>query len=107
MEEQLLTTTDLEKFYLQAKPALALLFIGSQKETYASKIFKEIDSTYAHTLKILSRMERHGLIESRPFGRITFFRLTDQGRKVQQALIDFKNALKLSEFSFLYMNGYK
>ena len=47
-----------EKLFLQEKPTLTLLFIGSMEKTYASIISKEIDSTFAHTTRILAKMEQ-------------------------------------------------
>ena len=47
---------NVEKLFLQEKPTLTLLFIGSMgKDPYASVISKEIDSTFAHTTRILSK----------------------------------------------------
>ncbi len=53
----------MQKIILQEKPTLALLFIGSMEKTYASIISKEIDSTFAHTTRILAKMEQSGLIK--------------------------------------------
>jgi hypothetical protein len=70
---------DAEKLFLQEKPTLALLIIGSMEKTYASVISKEIDSTFAHTTRILTKMEQCGLIRFTFEGRIKFVELTEYG----------------------------
>jgi len=82
-----------EKLFLQEKPTLALLFIGSMGKTYASVISKEIDSTFAHTTRILSKMEQCRLIRFTFEGRIKFVELTKYGRDVETALTDFRDMI--------------
>ncbi|AAM04870.1 TPA: winged helix-turn-helix transcriptional regulator [Methanosarcina acetivorans] len=84
---------DAEKLFLQEKPTLALLFIGSMGKTYASVISKEIDSTFAHTTRILSKMEQSGLIRFTFEGRIKFVELTEYGKEVETALEEFRNII--------------
>lgn len=75
-----------EQLFLQEKPALALLTIGSLEKTYASVITKEINSTFAHTTKILSKMEQHGLVKFSVEGRVKYVELTELGYDVVEAL---------------------
>jgi DNA-binding MarR family transcriptional regulator len=82
-----------EKLFLQEKPTLTLLFIGSMEKTYASVISKEIDSTFAHTTRILAKMEQSGLIRFTFDGRIKFVELTEYGKGVETALNDFRNLI--------------
>ena len=84
---------DAEKLFLQEKPTLAMLFIGSMGKTYASVISKEIDSTFAHTTRILSKMEHSGLIRFTFEGRIKFVELTEYGKEVEAALKEFRNII--------------
>lgn len=84
---------DAEKLFLQEKPTRTLLFIGSTGKTYASVISKEIDSTFAHTTRILSKMEQSGLIRFTFEGRIKFVELTKYGEEVEAALKDFRNII--------------
>jgi len=85
---------DAEKLFLQEKPTLALLFIGSMEKTYASVISKEIDSTFAHTTRILTKMEQCGLIRFTFEGRIKFVELTEYGREVEKALKEFRDIIR-------------
>lgn len=82
-----------EKLFLQEKPTLALLFIGTMGKTYASVISKEIDSTFAHTTRILAKMEQCGLIRFTFEGRIKFVELTEYGKEVETALKEFRNII--------------
>jgi len=82
-----------EKLFLQEKPTLALLFIGLMGKTYASVISKEIDSTFAHTTRILAKMEQCGLIRFTFEGRIKFVELTEYGEEVETALKEFRNII--------------
>ena len=82
-----------EKLFLQEKPTRALLFIGSMGKTYASVISKEIDSTFAHTTRILAKMEQCGLIRFTFEGRIKFVELTEYGREVEAALKEFRDII--------------
>lgn len=84
---------DAEKLFLQEKPTLAMLFIGSMGKTYASVISREIDSTFAHTTRILSKMEHSGLIRFTFEGRIKFVELTEYGKDVEIALKEFRNII--------------
>lgn len=83
-----------EKLFLQEKPTRALLFIGSMGKTYASVISKEIDSTFAHTTRILAKMEQCGLIRFTFEGRIKFVELTEYGREVEAALKEFRDIIE-------------
>lgn len=83
-----------EKLFLQEKPTRALLFIGSMGKTYASVISKEIDSTFAHTTRILAKMEQCGLIRFTFEGRIKFVELTEYGREVEAALKEFRDLIE-------------
>ncbi len=75
-----------EQLFLQEKPALALLTIGALEKTYASVITKEINSTFAHTTKILSKMEQYGLVKFTVEGRVKYVELTERGTDVVEAL---------------------
>jgi DNA-binding MarR family transcriptional regulator len=77
-----------EYLFLQEKPTLALLAIWFYGRTYASVITKEINSTFAHTTKILSRMEEDGLVVFSVEGRIKYVELTEKGYNVVSLLKD-------------------
>ena len=55
--------SDAVNLILQQKPARVLVTISREGETYASVISREIESTFAHTTKILTKMEELGLVK--------------------------------------------
>lgn len=70
------------EFFLNEKPVRALIaLLESPEEMYCSKISKEIDTTYAHTIKILSRLEEQDIIHTEKEGRRKYIRLTSQGEQ--------------------------
>ncbi len=75
-----------EQLFLQEKPTLALLAIWSFQKTYASVITKEINSTFAHTTKILAKMQDQGLVKFTVDGRVKYVELTEHGYRVVDAL---------------------
>jgi len=71
--------------FLRNKPALALVQISDVIERgnkYSSKIAKEIDTTYAHIVKIMKEFEKLGLITAEKEGRKKIINLTDKGKKL-------------------------
>ncbi|MBN1134910.1 MAG: MarR family transcriptional regulator [Methanosarcinaceae archaeon] len=83
-----------EQLFLQEKPSLALLTIGALGKTYASVITKEINSTFAHTTKILSKMEQYGLVKFTVEGRVKYVELSELGYDVVEALNNLIITLK-------------
>ncbi|MAF89286.1 MAG: winged helix DNA-binding protein [archaeon] len=70
----------LENLFLRPKPARLLVSIGSGEKPYALALAKEIDCTYAHTVKLLMKMEELGLVTFNKEGRTKFVELTDHGK---------------------------
>lgn len=77
-----MTTKNMREFFLNEKPVMALVTIKRNRDdVYCSIISRKIDTTYAHTVKIISRMEDSGLIESEKDGRKKILELTEKGDK--------------------------
>ncbi len=55
--------SDAVNLILQQKPARVLLTISREGETYASVISRKIESTFAHTTKILTKLEELDLVK--------------------------------------------
>lgn len=67
--------------FLKEKPVRALIIIGKNDgEIYASQVTDEIDTTYSHTVKIISRLKEQELVESKKLGRKKVLRLTEKGQ---------------------------
>lgn len=84
----------LDRIFLREKPTLALMAVGEMSPAYAALVAKRIDSTFPHTSSILGQMEEHGLIKSRPEGRVRYLELTERGKKVAHALKDLSDLLR-------------
>ncbi len=84
----------LERLFLREKPVLAILAIGELEPAYAALVAKRIDSTFPHTISILSQLEAQGLIKSRHEGRIRYLELTDRGKKVAEVLRELSDLLQ-------------
>jgi len=87
-----------EILFFQEKPVKSLLLLKkADKLMYASIIAKEIDSTYAHTLNVLSGLKERGLVSFEKTGRIKHVKLTEIGGQVANILENFIDMVRLSE----------
>ncbi len=82
---------------MQEKPSLALLVLKKSGGTYPTVISREIKSTFAHTLKILSKFEELKIVKSEERGRIRFVRLTDLGESLASILEKFSDLGEIIE----------
>lgn len=72
---------DEKSLFLNEKPVMALVTIRRNRgELYVSQIAKNVDTTYAHTVKIINKLEETGHVKSRKKGRKKFCQLTDKGK---------------------------
>lgn len=79
----------MKDFFLKEKPVMALVTIRrSRDEIYCSMISKKVDTTYAHTVKVISRMEDEGLVESEKKGRKKILKLTPKGEKLSDHFLE-------------------
>lgn len=79
----------MKNIFLNEKPVMTLVTIRkSNKEIYASIISREIDTTYAHTVKIMARLEEQDLVKSEKQGRKKILTLTDKGKRYGDIFID-------------------
>ncbi|MDI9616532.1 MAG: hypothetical protein QFX31_04115 [Methanothrix sp.] len=83
-----------ERLLLKEKPCQALLAILELDQAYASLISKRIDSTFAHTLRILSQLEQAGLVSTRTEGRVRYVELTGPGRRAAEAIRMLRDAIE-------------
>jgi len=84
----------------QEKPAKLLLFLkDSGKKVYQTEISRKIDTTFAHTLKILDIMENSGLITSEKAGKLRFVSLTDIGQEVASHVDTIGRLIEIAELN--------
>lgn len=85
--------SEIEKFFLKEKPVMALVTIERSEDVYCRKVSKKIDTTYAHTVKIISRMEEMGLVRTEKQGRKKILELSPRGERYSEL---FRNILRES-----------
>jgi len=79
----------MKDMFLNEKPVMTLVTIRrSRKDIYGSVVSKEIDTTYAHAVKIISKMEDKGLVESHKDGRKKILSLTEEGKEYADLFIE-------------------
>lgn len=76
---------NLMELFLHDKPVGILLSLR-EGEKYASKVSKEVDCTYTHTLKILSQLKEYAIVEFEKSGRIKKVKLTEIGEDIAHGL---------------------
>jgi len=83
--------SQLQSILLNEKPAKALVSLDTQRLNRKQKmcvadVSKDIDSTFAHTVKTISKLEDNGLIEAEKQGRKKLLELTERGEKYANTL---------------------
>ncbi len=72
----------METLFFREKPARLLVYVKKDQRAYASVLAKKIDCTYAHTVKLLGRMQQMGLVSFDKNGRIKYITLTSFGTEL-------------------------
>lgn len=87
--------SDLTELYLNEKPTKALLMIYNREgETFCREISEDIESTYAHTVKIVSKFKDLGVVNTRDKGRKKMLSLTEEGRRQAELLNELVKVLE-------------
>ncbi|MEM2925530.1 MAG: hypothetical protein QXJ68_07580 [Methanocellales archaeon] len=81
----------LERLFMQEKPARMLLCIKKNKKPYVSIVSRETRSTFAHTEKVLSIFKEFGLVKFLHEGRVKRVVLTKTGEQIANS---FESLLK-------------
>lgn len=86
---------ELFSYFLQEKPSMILEVVyQSEEETITSDIGRIVDTTYAHAVKQIQRMEDDELLEREKKGRRKIVTLTSKGEKVAEKLIELDETLE-------------
>lgn len=84
--------SEIQDLFLKEKPAEAIKTIRKTRgDIYHRIVSKKIDCTYAHTVKVISMMEQHGLVNVKKDGRKKMLTLTEEGEKIADCLIDMSD----------------
>jgi predicted transcriptional regulator len=80
--------------FFREKPAMMLVnLLNANNEVYASNLAKSVDCTYSHVVKILSEMQKAGLINFEKTGRLKILTLTPKGKDVAKNIDSIIRAL--------------
>lgn len=62
--------TEFMEFIWNSKPVYALVYLyRSREEHHVREISRAIDTTYSHGVRMMNRLEDHGLVTSQKKGR--------------------------------------
>ncbi len=90
---------NMEKLFLHEKAVDIMVKIYQAEKkgesAYPLSISKEVGSPYSYISKVLGIFEQNALIESEFEGRIRKVRLTEDGKRVAELLIELRKALKM------------
>ena len=76
--------------FLKLKPcAILLLLKDTQQEWYPSKLARSSNTSYVHTVNLLSKLSKMGAVTSEKKGKQNVFRLTEKGAYIALVLDDF------------------
>lgn len=90
---------DLKGLFLNKKPCSLIVSVRRKNEPFASELAKTIDTTYAHAVKTIQKLEGEGLIESEKRGRKKILSLTDEGEEVASCFCDLFNLMEANGIS--------
>ena len=80
--------------FFRRKPALMLINLYEKKnDVYASSLAKIVDCTYSHVVKILQHMEKAGIINFEPHGRLKLINLTKKGSEIAEHMAAAKSIM--------------
>jgi DNA-binding MarR family transcriptional regulator len=95
-----MTGGKVETLFLQEKPVEIILAAKkADKPMYVAKLARETDSTYAHTFRVVSKLEELGVITLRDEGRTKLVKLTEIGEAIASELLNLLSLLELIEIA--------
>lgn len=77
--------TETEDLFLKEKSTKILICLSGEPD-YGSNINKKVDTTYAHAVNVLQKLDQYGLAETEKEGRKKIYSLTEEGQKIAEAL---------------------
>jgi len=91
LQVETMTQDPIGQLLLNEKPAKALTTlqnkrINAKNQKCVSDLAKQINSTNAHTVKIVNKLEEYGLVKSQRKGRKKHLDLTEKGEKYAESL---------------------
>jgi len=84
----------MEASFADRKMDRAMITVLGSEECFASEVSREIDTTYAHCVKIVSTLVKAGYMEKEAKGRKNILYLTEKGQEIAQKLLETRNIEK-------------
>lgn len=82
-------TQEIQDLFLHEKPARITATLLRNRKMHVREIAKEIDATYSHTVKLMSRMNDQDLVMWQKSGRKKIYMLTPEGRNLAEGIDEF------------------
>ncbi|MCX8194521.1 MAG: hypothetical protein N3G22_00210 [Candidatus Micrarchaeota archaeon] len=80
----------MKRLFVKIKPASVLLLLkDTQQQWYPSKLARSSNSSYVHTVNLLSKLRKGGIVLLEKKGKQNYYRLTDKGAQLAILLEDF------------------
>jgi len=79
----------LREIFLNSRPAQVLIQIQNLENPYNRKLSDHIETTDAHIVNTVNRLQKHGLIEKEKDGRKNNLTLTDKGKNWTEKIKKF------------------
>jgi len=80
----------MKTLFLKLKPSTVLLLLkDSQQAWYPSKLARASNSSYVHTVNLLSKLRKTNIVILEKKGRQNYYKLTEKGAYIAQSLDDF------------------
>lgn len=102
-----LELNDAERLILQEKLPVALLYITNTRITYISEVANAINSNFAHTKKVVARLEELELVSSFIQGRTRYLHLTPKGYHISEILKFLRTQINEPPEAFEFPAGNK
>ncbi len=81
--------------FARPKPCrIMTLLRDSETPWHLSKLAKSSDTTYVYVTKLVSQLQKEGLVAVEPKGKKRMVRLTEKGTKVANAIHELKNIIE-------------
>ena len=78
--------------FVRPKPCKIMATLrDAETPWHLSKLAKSSDTTYVYVTKLVSRMQKEGLVTTEPKGRKRLVKLTEKGMKVANAITELVN----------------
>ncbi len=81
--------------FARPKPCrIMVLLRDSESPWHLSKLAKGSDTTYVYVTKLVTQMQKEGLVTIEPKGKKRMVRLTEKGMRVANAIHELKNIIE-------------